>query len=353
MHSFVDEVHLGDDFFDGLDRAVETLRLGSSAERAAALLQLSSDLVASLDVRQALLSVGEAVRQLCEAERFITLDAELLITSARGQDGAELATPLPYCHELARLCATDEKVHAVYLPLDTSKWGQLQSVRSLRLVGMLAVPLVGARGLRGVIYCDSKNGFAAQLDDATVEVLALLGQHAAQAIEYAQLLERVTKDPQSELHNSAYFERRLQEELTRSTRYRRPFSLVAVELSNASEWLPRYGTAGLDQMMRQVGEVLRAECRQSDVLARVGPARFGLLLPELDADTPRDFTARTRVRLQGGTFRIGDSPQKVLLIVGAVTYQTTPVLGLKGLTHELDLAVEVARREGEDRYLVR
>jgi diguanylate cyclase (GGDEF)-like protein len=350
-----------DDFFDGLDKAVETLRLGTSAERASALLQLSSELVASLDVRQALLSVGEAIRQLVQAERFMVVDDELRVTAARNGDGVDLATPLAHCAEIVRAAAKEKKVQFVHLPLNTAKWGAFETVKVLRLVGMIAVPLNGTRGLRGVIYADAQNGFAPQIDDATIEVITLLGQHAAQAVENAALMEQVAKDPGSDLLNATYFERRLGEELKRSTRYMRPFSLMFIELEGAAAWLSHYGKAGLDQMVRDVAAAVRVECRQTDVLARMGPARLGLLLPEMHIEgttsierfTPRDLAARIRGRLAQTTFKIGEVPQQAKISVGCVTHQEAPMVGLKGVLHEAELAIDVARKEGDDRFLVR
>ncbi len=352
---------MGEDFFDGLDQAVAALRLGSSAERAAALLKLSSELVASLDARQALLSVGDAVRQLCQGERFVVLDPELLVTAARASDGVDLPTPLPYCAELARRAAETRQVTAALLPLEHPTWGALESVRALRLIGMIAVPMCSAHGVRGVIYCDGKDGFARELDPATLEILGLIGQHAAQAIDNAALMERVAKDPKNDLLSAGYFERRVQEELLRSTRYMRPFSLMFIDLLDAEDWLQRYGHSALDEIIAQVAEIVRSESRETDVLARMGPARLGLLLPEMHVQgthdierfTPKDFALRLHVRMEEGTFKIGPVPQRVRVRIGAVTYQQAPVVGLKGLLHEIELAIDVARREGDDHFLVR
>jgi hypothetical protein len=41
------------------------------------------------------------------------------------------------------------------------------------------------------------------------------------------------------------------------------------------------------------------------------------------------------------------------LRIGGVSYQRPSVLGAKGVMHEAELALQVARRENEDYYLVR
>jgi diguanylate cyclase (GGDEF)-like protein len=348
---------MSDDFFAGLDDAVETLRLGTTAERLQALVKLSSELVTALDARQALLTVGEAVRHLSGGERFLATDHEGLVIAARDAEGTDLPLPPPFCREVAETAVERGEVQFVYLPRTVPFWRDVKA--ALDYVGLLAVPLISAQGRRGAIYVDSQSTFLEQLEPALAEVLLLLGGHAAAVIDNAEVLERVSTDPASELQSAAYFERRLGEELKRSARYQRPFSLVFVEMLGADVCLKRYGQRGLDALLVDLGKVLRAECRASDVLARIGPARLGVLCPELHMNEestrviPKELVQRWKKRCDGTAFKVDNVPQKMLLRVGAVTYQQAPVLGLKGVLHETDLAVEVAKREGEDHYIVR
>lgn len=348
---------MSDDFFAGLDTAVETLRLGTTAERLATLVKLSSELVTALDSRQALLTVGEAIRDLAGGERFLAVDKEGRVVAARDHEGTDLVLPPGYCAEFAVEAMSTGEVQFVYLPRSSTKWRT--TTGALPYVGLLAVPLVSGQGSRGVIYVDSQATFVEQIEPALCEVLLLLGNHAAAVIDNAEVLERVNKDPASELQTSVYFERRLGEELKRSARYSRPFSIVLVEMLDADACFARYGSTALDELLRDLGTLLRNECRQSDVLARVGPARLGVLCPELHLGDdgkrviPKELVQRWKKRIDSAVFRVGNVPQRMLVRVGAVTYQDTPVLGLKGVLHEADLAIEVAKREGEDHFIVR
>jgi diguanylate cyclase (GGDEF)-like protein len=348
---------MSDDFFSGLDDAVETLRLGTTAERLAALVKLSSELVTALDARQALLTVGEAVRHLCGGERFLAVDQNGRALAARDHEGTDLPLPPEFCREIVDQAVQDGTVCFVYLPKRTPGWSQVPA--AAKYVGLCAVPLLFGDDRRGAICVDSRTTFLDQLDPSLHEVLLLLGGHAAAVIANAEVLEQVNKDPASELQTAAYFERRLGEELRRSARYGRPFSVLNVEMVGADACLSRYGQAGLSEVLRSLGAVLRSECRQTDVLARVGPARLAILCPELRVEeeqtrlVPKDLVTRWRKRCDATAFKIGDVPQRMQLRVGGVTYQQAPVLGLKGVLHEADLAIEVAKREGEDHFLVR
>jgi hypothetical protein len=93
-------------------------------------------------------------------------------------------------------------------------------------------------------------------------------------------------------------------------------------------------------------------------VARVGPARLGLLLPEQaaglqDEQELRALSQRLREQVGVGTFKIRDTPQSVRLLLGAVTYRQAPLFGLKGVLHEAELAIDVAHRERADHFTTR
>ncbi len=349
---------MADDFFSGLDEAVETLRLGSTSERLTALVKLSSELVTALDAQQALITVGEAVRHLVGGERFLAIDADELVVVARDGDGVDLPLPPEFCRELSDVAAATGEVQFVYLPSKHLRFAQTMSAQPY--VGMIAVPLMAKRGCRGAVYVDSRSTFIEALEPALAEVLLLLGSHAADVMENAAVLARVNTDATSELQTAPYFERRLADELKRSTRYQRPFSLLFVEIQNADACLSRYGQGGLDLILSTLGSVLKSECREPDILARVGPARLAILCPELGVGeheqlrvVPKELGLRWHKKTALASFKIGDVPQKIKLHIGGVSYQRPSVLGAKGVMHEAELALQVAKRENEDHYLVR
>src|SRR4051794_9725154 len=81
------------------------------------------------------------------------------------------------------------------------------------------------------------------------------------------------------LPDARYWKIRLGEECARTQRYRRPFSVLLVALADPDApddpaLLPSEGFAAL------AGEALRRSIRENDVLCRLHPACFGLILAE-------------------------------------------------------------------------
>jgi len=78
----------------------------------------------------------------------------------------------------------------------------------------------------------------------------------------------------------ATFAELLLHEMERAKRYKRPMSVLAIEPDDPERAGP---AAARDTLMRHVAASLRESVRDVDLLARLGPDRFALLLPETDA----------------------------------------------------------------------
>jgi diguanylate cyclase (GGDEF)-like protein len=81
-------------------------------------------------------------------------------------------------------------------------------------------------------------------------------------------------------------------EFSRSRRYERTFSLLMTDL----DWFKRindtFGHEAGDRVLRQFGDMLRNECRQSDVIGRLGGEEFALVLPETTVDSAQLIATR-------------------------------------------------------------
>ncbi len=160
-----------------------------------------------------------------------------------------------------------------------------------------------------------------------------------------------TIDSLTELHNRAYFFAAIEREIERSTRSRRGFCLLMLDLDGLKQINDGYGHfEGGDRVLRGVGEVIRGRVRRIDTAARYGGDEFVVLLPETDptgayilAEKIRGGAAELAIESGGRTIRTS-------LSIGVVAF---PADGRTA--HDLMIAADEAmytsKRRGKNRIV--
>ena len=87
------------------------------------------------------------------------------------------------------------------------------------------------------------------------------------------------KDPVTGLYNKVYFETRLIEEVKRSERYTFPLTTILFAMEQFDFIAGKYGVETADALLKELSALLLKDLRGSDLMARVGPDRFAMLLP--------------------------------------------------------------------------
>ena len=100
-------------------------------------------------------------------------------------------------------------------------------------------------------------------------------------------------DPETGLVAPARFEEALQKEIARGLRYGSSSALALFEVAVAEK--PTNGA--LPSPAPFVAEILRKAARASDVVARVAPQAFAVLLVEARAEGAKQFTERVRTSI--------------------------------------------------------
>jgi diguanylate cyclase (GGDEF)-like protein len=80
----------------------------------------------------------------------------------------------------------------------------------------------------------------------------------------------------------------------RFARYRRPATVVLAELDGLESVVAQLGPEAADRLIGPIGATLRRGARTSDFVARVGHARFAVLLTETDEVAATNFVERVR-----------------------------------------------------------
>jgi diguanylate cyclase (GGDEF)-like protein len=147
----------------------------------------------------------------------------------------------------------------------------------------VAVPLPGETESVGMLAVFSRSpGYV--FDEATISDLEALAARAAPAIENARRFQEAREladiDALTGLHNRRYFHETLAREVSRARRYRRPLSLVVLDLDDFKAVNDEIGHLAGDDVLAEIGERMRGVVRTADVACRIGGEEFAVLLPE-------------------------------------------------------------------------
>ena len=137
---------------------------------------------------------------------------------------------------------------------------------------------------------------------------------ALKALDRERELARI--DSLTGAANRRHFLEVAQIELDRAERYKRPFTVVYIDLDHFKAVNDRQGHRAGDQVLRAVVDRARRQLRKTDFLARWGGDEFVVLLRETDQDAARAAIAELQAALLD-EMRRQDWP--VTFSIGAVT----------------------------------
>lgn len=159
----------------------------------------------------------------------------------------------------------------------------------------------------------------------------------------------VRTDMLTGLANRREFMTRLARESHRQARGGRPLSIVMLDVDHFKRVNDTFGHPTGDQVLAQVGAILRAHTRdQVDTAARYGGEEFVLLLPETDLSGAQHVAEKISARLRAHPFMADGQPFTVTQSVGiAQVVEGDTALALK----VADRNLYQAKRDGRDQIV--
>ncbi|NPV42880.1 MAG: diguanylate cyclase [Firmicutes bacterium] len=148
----------------------------------------------------------------------------------------------------------------------------------------LAVPIKHKGKVLGVLNIESKD-----LDAFTpkeIRYMELFAEQVSIAIANARLIESAKKqaitDELTNLYNYRYFINKLEKEVYEARRYKRPLTILMIDLDDFKLVNDTFGHPVGDQILKRVAAIICSNTRKSDIVARYGGEEFGIILPETD-----------------------------------------------------------------------
>ncbi len=164
------------------------------------------------------------------------------------------------------------------------------------------------------------------------------------------LREQSRIDDLSGLATHGAFKERLEREFQRATRYRRPLSLLMVDVDYFKHYNDTFGHPAGDRLLRRVGRMVAGELRRVDFGARYGGDEFSVILPETPKAAAAVVAERIRRSIEKHPFLHRESQPlgRVTVSVGVATYPEDAAAGVK-LVEAADRALYRAKNDGRNR----
>ncbi|HEV7460992.1 MAG TPA: diguanylate cyclase [Solirubrobacteraceae bacterium] len=163
-----------------------------------------------------------------------------------------------------------------------------------------------------------------------------------------QLTDAASTDPLTGLLNRRGFQTVIDNELARSERGGRSFSLLMCDCDFFKHLNDQLGHHAGDDALHAIGKLLEENKRRIDVAARVGGEEFALVLPETDQHEAFIVAERLRSRFADG---FSDQPVALTLSLGVATYPTHGMTA-DALLRAADEALYAAKALGRDRTVL-
>jgi len=165
---------------------------------------------------------------------------------------------------------------------------------------------------------------------------------------YHEEIHRLTiTDGLTQIANKRYFGEFMEREIARATRHHRPLALLMFDIDHFKKVNDVYGHLTGDRILCGVAQIIAAEVRREELVARWGGEEFAVVLPETSIKGARQFGERIRLTVEQTKFEYDDRILQVTVSVGAASLAAgdTP----ESLIAKTDALLYQAKEKGRNR----
>jgi diguanylate cyclase (GGDEF)-like protein/PAS domain S-box-containing protein len=163
----------------------------------------------------------------------------------------------------------------------------------------------------------------------------------------AELRWAAEHDPLTKLHNRAWFEKQLEQEIFRLRRVAQTSLLLFLDVDRFKYINDTAGHSAGDQLLIEVTQRLRTRLRSSDHLARMGGDEFALILRNVTVDDVEALADGFRRALTGSPFTYGGKAYRITTSIGVAPLDARTV-SMSDAMAQADIACHQAKNSGRN-----
>ncbi len=189
---------------------------------------------------------------------------------------------------------------------------------------IVCIPLLEKQKILGIlkVYSEKVNFF----DNDDARILNYLGDLCTIIVQnlllYLKTKELAIKDGLTGLYMRRYFIEKLNEEIKRVKQLNTTFSFLMIDIDHFKECNDTYGHLFGDKVLKILGEFLKDNLRDVDIIGRYGGEEFAVILPNTNYNGATFVAERLRTNFEKLIIKVNENEgRKVTLSIGGVEYK--------------------------------
>lgn len=230
------------------------------------------------------------------------------------------------------------------------------------LNSIFVVPIIKKDSVIGTLFLGTATKLQGGISDRVYQLCHLVANMSANVLENAFLFESMKtakgifedleiRDGLTRLHSHRFFYDRLEKEFTRTKRYKTPLSLIFIDIDDFRKINDNYGHFRGDEVLKEIGVVIRDIVRDSDVAARYGGEEFAVLLPNTGAEGALTLAKRIS-SLVSELKNVEETGKQVTVSVGVASCQGDQEYPFDQMVQHAERAMKKAKAAGKNQVMV-
>ena len=264
------------------------------------LLELANSISVLRNPMKILQQVVEKVADIVGVERCSIVSInnvnEFTVKASNDLDGQEeIKLDLDGYPEIRKAFETRSAVVVNDTTIDPLMDSVRAQIKKRGLNSIFVVPIIKKESVIGSLFLGTATKLQDGISDRVYKLCHLIANISANALENAVLFESmatakevfedvVTRDNLTRLFTHKHFYTQLGKEFSRTVRYNLALSLILFNIDDFRRINSKYGHMIGDDVLKQVGQLIRSIVRDIDVAARYSGDEFALLLPNTDKE---------------------------------------------------------------------